>query len=205
MSNDTRFTRTASEASDGRAVIDGFIRDSVRRKARQLVGKAGFTRSDRKDIEQELYLKLLKAARSFDPAQAHWRSFATAVIERHVASLLRDKQAEKRDSRRVCSLELVIGADKGRPIQPGETIGRREYDARRGCQPREEQDLCELTQDVAEVIAGLPAGLRELAESLKTESISEIARRTGVPRTTLNGRVRRLRERLAQAGLKNYL
>ena len=55
------------------------------------------------------------------------------------------------------------------------------------------------------MIAGLPAGLRELAESLKTESISEIARRTGVPRTTLNGRVRQLRERLAQAGLKNYL
>jgi len=205
MSNDTRFTRTASEASDGRVVIDRFVRDLVRRKARQLVGKAGFTRSDLEDLEQELYLKLVKAARSFDPVHAHWRSFATAVVERHTASLLRDKQAEKRDSRRVCSLEMIVGQDEEGPVKLGETIGQPEYDARRGCWPREEQELCQLVQDVADVVAGLPAELRELAEALKTESISQIARRTGLSRSAINARVDQLRERFEQAGLRNYL
>ncbi len=190
---------------DGQVVIDRFIRDLVRRKARQLVGKAGFTRSDREDIEQELYLKLLKAARLFDPTQAHWHSFATAVIERHTASLLRDKRAEKRDSRCVCSLDVVVTEDEEGPVQLGETIGQDEYDNRRGRWPRQEQELFELAQDVADVIAGLPAELRELAEALKTESLSEIARRTGVARSTLNARVQQLRERLERAGLKNYL
>ena len=74
-----------------------------------------------------------------------------------------------------------------------------------GCWPREEQELCELAQDVADIVAGLPPELRELAEALKTESISQIARRTGLPRRTINARVRQLRERLERAGLKNYL
>jgi transposase-like protein len=40
---------------------------------------------------------------------------------------------------------------------------------------------------------------------LKSHSIAEIARDLGVPRTTLNDTVRRLRQRFEQAGLRAYL
>ena len=40
---------------------------------------------------------------------------------------------------------------------------------------------------------------------MKTQSISAIAREIGVPRTTLNDTVRRLRQRFEAAGLRDYV
>ncbi|MCX7428988.1 MAG: hypothetical protein NTW96_25600 [Planctomycetia bacterium] len=51
----------------------------------------------------------------------------------------------------------------------------------------------------------LPDRLRDLAERLKSQTISKIARDIGVPRTTLNESVRRLRQRFENGGLKDYL
>lgn len=195
MSHDRKETR-----------IDEFTRKLIRRKARQLIGRVGFTKSDQADIEQELTLKLLKALSGFDPDQGHKNVFVTAVIERFVANLLRDKQAEKRDHRRVCSLNVVIADDEDEgPVELGDTVSRREQDARLGQAPRDEHDLAQLVLDMVEVIATLPSELRELAERLKTDSVSQVARDLGVPRTTLNGRVRELRRRFERAGLKDYL
>jgi transposase-like protein len=59
--------------------------------------------------------------------------------------------------------------------------------------------------DLAEVIDSMPGELRDLAKRMKTQSISAIAREIGVPRTTLNDAVRRLRQRFEQAGLRDYL
>ncbi len=39
--------------------IDKYAADLIRHKARQLVGKAGFTEDDRPDLEQELMIDLL--------------------------------------------------------------------------------------------------------------------------------------------------
>ena len=48
--NDAPKTQLAFE------LTDGFARRCIRRKARQLVGKAGITASDRPDLEQEMTL-----------------------------------------------------------------------------------------------------------------------------------------------------
>ena len=61
-----------------------------------------------------------------------------------------------------------------------------------------------ILEDVTNVIQTLPPDLRELANSLKSQSISEVARRSGVPRTTLNDRVRRIRTVFDKAGLRAY-
>lgn len=200
----SRVTSPSSEGSE--PVIDQFTARLIRRKARQLVGRAGFTRSDREDIEQELRLKLLKHFSSYDPQQGHRHAFVTAVVERHAANLLRDRQAEKRDHRRVCSLNVVIAdeEDEG-PVELGDTIGRRELDARLGRSLRDQQELAELVLDMADVIAGLTPELRDLAERLKADSASQVARDLGVPRTTLNGTIQKLRQRFEGAGLRDYL
>lgn len=192
----------SAEGSD--PVIDQFTASLIRRKARQLVGRAGFSRSDGEDIEQELRLKLIKHLSAFDPEQGTRRAFVATVVERCAATLLRDKSAEKRDHRRVCSLNIII-AEEGGPVEWGETIGLREHNARRGVQPRDDLELAQVLTDVADVIASMPPELRDLAESLKVGSLSQIARRMGVPRTTLNESVRRIRRRFERAGLKDYL
>jgi RNA polymerase sigma-70 factor (ECF subfamily) len=102
-------------------------------------------------------------------------------------------------------LSGIIDYDDNGPIELGETISQREYNARRRRFPRSPAELAQLAGDVADVLAKAPEELRDLAERLKTQSVSEIARDTGVPRTTLYEAVRHLRRRFESAGLKEYL
>ena len=177
----------------------------VKKKVRQIIGRAGFTRQDQADLEQELLTRLLQGLRSFDPNVAHRKSFVTAIVERAVANILRDAQAEKRDHRRIGSLQVLIEVTEDGPTELSETVGEREFNARRCSDPRSADDLAQLTSDLADFVESLPAELRNLAERLKTQSISAIAREVGVPRTTLNDAVRRLRQRFEQADLRDYL
>ena len=177
----------------------------VKRKVRQIVGRAGYTRQDKEDLEQELLTRLLQGLRSFDPDVAHRKSFVTAIVERAVATILRDAEAQKRDHRRISSLQRLVDLTDEGPTELAETIGDREYNGRRCRDPRSDEDLAQLVTDLAEVIDSMPGELRDLAKRMKTQSISAIAREIGVPRTTLNDAVRRLRQRFEQAGLRDYL
>lgn len=185
--------------------IDEFVTRLVRRKARQLVGRAGFSASDVDDIEQELVLKLLRHRSAFNPAHSHWYAFVTTVIERHVATILRDKRMEKRDSTRLTSLQTIVHDPINGPSQLAATVGQRELDNRLGLQTRPEWDSQELTLDTASLLADLPPALREICERLKRVSISAVAREMGVPRTTLCYQLRRLRIRFERADLGDYV
>ena len=177
----------------------------IKRKVRQIIGRAGYTKQDRKDLEHELITRLLQGLKLFDPSVAHRKSFVTAVVERAVANILRDAKAEKRQHDRVTSLHLLIEVTEDGPTELGETMTMREFNCRRCRDPRSEEELAQLTFDLGEFLATLPEELRDLAERLKTQSIAAIAREVGVPRTTLNDTVRHLRQRFEQAGLRDYL
>ena len=177
----------------------------IKRKVRQILGRAGYKRQDRQDLEHELLARLLQGLKLFDPAVAHRKSFVTAVVERAVANILRDAKAEKRDHERISSLQVLIQVTEEETAELSETIGDRELNCRRCRDPRSEEDLAQLTFDLGEFLATLPEELRDLAERLKTQSIAAIAREVGVPRTTLNDSVRHLRQRFEQAGLRDYL
>ena len=191
--------------NDNTPLLGRFEFGIVRKKVRQIIGCAGFKKQDRDDLEQELIARLLQSLKSFDPDVAHRKSFVTAVVERAVATILRDAQAEKRDPRRIGSLHVLVEVSDDGPTELAEMVGDREYNARRCRDPRSAEDLSQLTSDLAGVLAALPTELRDLAERLKSHSIAEIARDLGVPRTTLNDTVRRLRQRFEQAGLRAYL
>ena len=55
----------------------------------------------------------------------------------------------------------------------------------------------ELAHDVAVALAALPPTLRALAETLKRESVTQIARGQGVARSTIYARIVALRRELA--------
>lgn len=185
--------------------IDRFTRGIIRRKVKQLIGRAGFKKQDREDLEQELFTRVLQSLPSFDPSKAHRNKFITTVVERYVANILRNKQAEKRDHRRISSLNVTIEvADEG-PTELAQTIGERELDARLGRCRRSDEELAELAIDLADVIATLPESRQTLLELRKTQTMSEIADEMGVPRTTLNGWMRRIRQRSEKASMQDYL
>jgi len=176
---------------DDKIVLDRFAQGIIRRKVQLLVSRAGFTKQDRQDLEQELVLRLLQSLEMFDPEQAHPNVFITTVIERAVAMILRKRRAKKRDGGVVCSLDQRQTKEGKSP----EPIDPRPSD----------QDTFDLASDLAEVLARLPDDLRALAERLKSQSLSQAARDLGVPRSTLQRQVQRLRRCFEDAGLRIYL
>ena len=186
-------------------VLGDFEFGIIKRKAKQLVGRAGFKPQDIEDLEQDLMLRLIQGLQSYDPEIAHQKSFVTAIVERAVATILRDAQAGKRDSGDQQSLEVLVEITGESPTRLSNTIGDREYNRRRARHPRTAEELQALSADLATVIGSMPADQQQLAEKLKSESIAGSARELGIPRTTLNDAVRRLQTRFMQSHVDDHL
>ena len=186
--------------------IDPYAAGLIRFKARQLVGKAGFTASDREDIEQELILDLLRRLPKYNPKRAQRNTFIARVVEHRLASLIEAQKAGIRDYRRCrCSLNECLEDADGRSVERVDTFDQEDYLLRTGAQSRPSEELSALAIDVAAVLETLPPELRELCQRLKAETVTEISRDTGVPRGTIYESIKKLREIFKDAGLRNYL
>ena len=184
---------------------DRFTRGIIRRKINQLVRRSGFSQQERDDLEQDLLVRVLQSLPKFNPDQAHRNKFITTVVERYVANILRDRSAGKRDRRGRISLNVMIDGGEEGPTELLQTIGDRELDARLGRDRREEDELTQLAIDMAEVISTLPDSWQTLLELRKSRTMQQVADEMGVPRTTLNDWMRRIRQRFENAGMQDYL
>ena len=186
--------------------IDKFAARLIRRKARELVRRAGYSSSDTEDIEQELTLVLLRRLGKFDPSVAHYNAFVTTVVERYAATILQHGSAEMRTHRRNGgSLNVTVTDDDGHTVELVATICSSQQSLRTGQHQLTHEEASDLMRDVADVLEQLPPQLRELCERLKHDSISDVARELGVSRKTLYRRLTRIRERFEKAGMRDYL
>jgi DNA-directed RNA polymerase specialized sigma24 family protein len=181
--------------------IDATIEGIIRRKARSLVGCAGLTRDDCPDVEQELRLRLLRPLWEEAPTGPGRAAFAQLLVERFAANILRDRQAAKRHGGTVVSLATPL---TGEVPDLAAAVAADERGNARGTAPRDERELRELALDVAGALERLPDELRPLVAALLTESLTALARRLGVPRSTLRDRLRVVRERFARGNLDEY-
>lgn len=170
----------------------------IRHKARQLVRGPEFRPSDQEDIEQELLLAILQRWPAFDPARASAATFIARIIENKAASIVRACRAAKRDARRCAPLD----SDDTNAVCEFDEDGCRRQ---RGINVRSAIESMALYLDVASVIARLPDEQRHLCQRLLHESISSIARSSGEHRTSLYRTIHELRQRFADAGLREYL
>ncbi len=185
--------------------IDAYAADLIRHKARQLVGKAGLTENDRQDLEQELMIDLLSRMKHFNPAKGKKTTFMTRIVERRISNILEARFAQCRDWRK-CTASLndpIPGGDD----DSTERIEQVSSDGQMGHQGREtiEQRQNDIRLDVDRMIATLPEDLQELCEKLQSSNMAEIAREMGVPRSTLYGKLTKLRDAFREAGLDEYL
>ena len=172
----------------------------IKYKAKQLVGRAGFTKSDRHDLEQELMLDLLRRLPKFNPDRAKRNSFIAKVVEHKVATIIESQKAGIRDYR-LCCCSLNDRFEDGE----GGSIELEEYLHRTGKLSSPENEPPSLTIDVQKAIKQLPPELRKLSKRLETKSVSEISRDTGIPRGTIYDSIKKMRTIFEAAGLKDYL
>ena len=181
--------------------IDDYAVRIIKHKARQLIGRYGLTIFDREDLEQELMIDLLQRMRHYNPAKAKKSTFMARIVERHIATLLEARHARCRDWR-MCRMSLNTPHENDRG-DTREMIDRVDSEGTlRPCQPdTRESEINNLRMDVQRVLDTLPEDLRDLCERLRESNMAEIARETGVPRTTLYDKLTRIREAFRKAKL----
>lgn len=186
--------------------FNNFAARLIRRKARELAARSGFSPSDRDDIEQELRLVLVRRLDKFDPSVAHYNAFVTTVIERYSATILEHRRAESRShSRYGGSLNQLVDDGDGNKIEMGATLPEGQQTMRTGARFRSGEELHELATDVAQLMADLPANLADICERLKRDTISVVARDLGMSRSTLYDLLKRVRSRFEGSDMREYL
>lgn len=186
--------------------INEYAAKVIRHKARHLVGTAGYTESDRDDLEQEMMLDVITRTPKFDQNKGTHKTFVARIIERKISKLIRHRTSEMRDYRReACSLNERVDDGDGSTVERGDLLSQEDADFRCGRRNRTGAEEMEFLQDMDATLSALPAHLRRLCEYLKTGTISDAAREMGVPRTTLNDHVKKLRAIFEDAGLRDYL
>ncbi len=178
----------------------------IKHKARQLIGSAGFTESDREDLEQEMMLDLLRRLHKYDSSKAKLNTFIARIVEHRISTIIEERTARKRDWR-LCTASMndrFYSGKDGR-IERLEVYDMDEYLRQTGRFSRTPSECLELSIDIQLTIESLPPKLRDLCERLKTESVTEISRETGIPRGTLYDRIKELRNLFENKSLQDYI
>lgn len=159
--------------------LDHFAEKRLDYHAERLARKYHLGKDDEQDIRQELFLRVFRKQRHYDPERSSYRTFtsnafvwAAKVIER---DLCRDRTRAKRlwAARRI----LIQRASRRRGACPS---------------PGASTEVAELFR----AIDRLPHDQRELAMRLMTGMPTEAARSLGVNRSTVYRRLGHLREAL---------
>ena len=188
-------------------VLNGYAREVIRHKARQLIGKYGFTRDDYEDLQQEMTLDLLRRLGKYDPEKAGLTTFVARVVDRRISTLIRHQKQEKRDYRcQACSLNAPVENGTGEAFNMDEILSQDDFDQQVGRHDGPQSERLDLRLDLSQAMAELPDDLRQLAVRLQTKTVAEIARELGVPRSSLYDKgISRLRKLFEDKGLREYL
>jgi RNA polymerase sigma factor (sigma-70 family) len=189
--------------SDSSTTVDDFERRFIRKMVSRLIGKAGFRRQDREDLEQDFLVDLLRRLESFNPKRSPRRHFVMLVVKHYASSLLRKRHARKRDYRKVISLHTPVNSGDGTVNELAQTISQEEYDQKHGRAESDREEMVELATDVRDRLNTLSAEDQSLAGLLTMHSVSEVAEILRLHRSTVSYRVRRLRPRFRGIQMEN--
>jgi RNA polymerase sigma-70 factor (ECF subfamily) len=172
----------------------------IRHKAKQLTGKAGFSISDKEDLEQELAAHLLAQAHHFDPQRGSPNTFAARVINSNVAMLLRDRRRLKRGAGiPAASLERTVVSGDGETTSMAEQISSADLVRRMGLgHPNEDT---EKAAAVVQAFQSLSRDLQEVCLRLMDTPPAAVARDMNISRRELGNAIAQIRERFEKAGL----
>lgn len=166
-------------------VTTGFARSIVRRKLKWVSRLPGFTSSDRDDIEQDIFHDIIQASEQFKPSMGHVNAFVATVVERSTAGVIRSRNAQKRR------------VDRAMPIGDGSELSCKCAAAR--------FNEVDLKCDLEPAMAQLPTSLRDLANRLKIDSVSQVARDLGRHITSVRRDMKQILRVFDKAGLQVYL
>ena len=103
------------------------------------------------------------------------------------------------------SLNIEVIFQDEPPTDLQNTLSESVRNRRRQIEQRSDGDLHDLAEDMANMIATLPADWKRMLELRKTLSMPQVAEEMAVSRRTLRDWMSQIAVRFEQAGLKDYL
>jgi DNA-directed RNA polymerase specialized sigma24 family protein len=192
------------KASRPDEIVTEYARTLIRVKAKQLVRRPDFSRSDQDDVEQDLVLHLLSQAEHFDPARGSLNTFISRVVDSAVAMLVRGRGRIKRgpvSGVKIQSLELKVEQADGPPAPLWKTISIADLERRAGGASLSDAELYELVEGVASVIALMSPELRDVCRSLLERNRTETECELGLSRRGYETAMEQIRQHFARGGL----
>jgi RNA polymerase sigma-70 factor (ECF subfamily) len=194
-------------SADSRCPLPPYIRTLIEVTVKKMVGSCGFGKSDREELEQQIAFEVIRRRSRFDPAKAQEETFLARLVEHAAADIFAARKAGNRDYRRE---EGALGEwtrDRtGKWVRRGEKEAAKVVEQRTGQPVAMPEELRDLAIDMAEAAAKLPAPLREVYEQFRTHgSGQDVARVTGLHRSSVYEALAQIRQRFEEAGLGDYL
>jgi len=192
------------EGFDPKEIVTEYARTLIRVKAKQIVRRPGFSRSDQPDVEQDLVVHLLCQAQHFDADRGSLNTFIARVVDSAVAMLVRERGRVRRNpagDAEVQSLAEMVPQPDGPPEALARLISQLDLERRTGGASLTDAQLFELVADVASVLPTLPPELQDICRSLLTRNRSETEAELGISRRGLQAAMVLIREHFVKSGL----
>ena len=169
---------------DSTQQIEAFIDKQIETRMQKLRKVMELRQLSRSDIRQEFLLAIIEAMPGFDTTQSTWRTYISKVCNNRYLNFRREYRLACKCMGNVISLD-EIGNDES------------------GLIPTYEVDF-ETQHDVNIVLEKLPKHLREIAELLKTNSLTKTASLLGVSRCTISRGVKQIRGYFQTRGFEKF-
>ncbi|CAN5266168.1 hypothetical protein BH11PLA2_BH11PLA2_37020 [soil metagenome] len=185
------------------AILTDYAKNLIRFKSRQLCRRRDFRSEEPEDVQQYLWLSILKAIHHFDPTKASLNTFIDRVVNTAVAMMVRSR--ERRDE-----LWDGVGTDSlnGPPSQDGATAQRKsqtvtseDLHRRIGTEPCDEVECREACEAIDHALSAMPNSQRRFCRKLMAGSVKALATELGVSRRQVRKQIADTRPYFERFGL----
>lgn len=184
--------------------VDSYAAFFIAYKAKTLTRSPFFIADDFEDLQQELMLAYLHAWPNFDASKGNSKSFIKAVVNNCAGMIIREAESQMRwTGQKELSLSTIIGSDDSSMEMMDIISG--EHSIWGDAFASSSHLAVEQNMDIQKLLEAMPEDIRMAYELLKDQSITEAAKATGIPRTTLSSKAKRLREYMEELRFKKQI
>ena len=182
-------------------VLTDYAKNLIAFKARQLSLRRDFCRSDREEIQQELWLAVVSQADRFDSTRASLNTFLDRVVNTGVAMILRDRERQIRASGlQATSLDAISRDDD---CKLADKITEDDLTRRLCRERRDELADRELAEAVSAALPMMPPEISDVCRSVRGGSVSSAAAELNTSRRQIRNSLAAARPFVERAGLDN--
>lgn len=176
----------------------------IRLRSKSIASRLGVYPGDHEDIEQELLIHVWQQSSRYVPERGAVTVFLGNVVDHRIGHLLEAAGAQKRGGGvRPLSLDRTVHTVHGQAVRLIDLLSEQDHPWSGGAVPADE--CSDLRIDLLRVLCGLPERLVGLCRRLAQATVAEIARETGVSRSSLYVTLAEIRTVFRTAGLDAYL